>query len=152
MLRTWHTDLRVGVPEVDGDHKRICDALDALYDSIVRGPRPSELFVPLQDIVDIMTAHFCREELMMHDIGYEGAELHLKNHFEALRILSSMVFNCETNNIMIAGDTLALIKVWTIEHIMTYDKPFTAAINGASNSSKFIEVCTNAGLCRGPSQ
>ncbi len=128
MLTTWCNDLKLGVPEIDSDHRHICDALDALYEQIIRGGSPAELFVRLQEIADIMAAHFSREEQMMHDLRYEDAELHLKNHYEALRILSAMVFDCEINNKRIGDDTLMLINVWTMEHINNYDKPLADAI------------------------
>ena len=123
-MKTWHDDLKVGVPEIDGDHQHICDALDGLYELVISGASPMEILVHLQELADLLASHFSREEQMMHDIKYVGAEHYLKNHFEALRILSIIVFDCEKKNQHISDDTLMLIKVWTMEHIKNYDQPF----------------------------
>ena len=132
MMQTWHDDLKVGIPEIDADHRRICDALDGLYKLIIGVINSAEILVHLQELADLFAAHFSREEQMMDDIKYGNAEHHLKNHFEALRILSIIVFNCEKNNQHITDETLLLINVWINEHIMTYDQPFANAFILAS--------------------
>jgi len=137
MLRTWRNDLRVGVPEIDGDHRRICDALDALSELINGCAQPTEFFEKLLELADSMAEHFSREEQMMHDIGYNGADSHLKNHYEALRILSALVFSCEKNSKLVSDETLMLIKVWTMEHIQNYDQPLANAIISMNINSVF---------------
>ena len=128
MSWTWDEAWSVGVPELDDDHRKIYGVLDALSAKYLSNPNDVSILDSLAELTDIIEEHFSHEEQLMYRMGLSNADQHFKNHFEALRVLSVMLFNYEKNNHAITKDTLDLMGVWMQEHIKYFDTQLAHAI------------------------
>ena len=74
----WSEDFRIGVPELDNDHRQLIDTLVEL----IEHPKPTyaELVEMTSVFVEHATEHFAREERLMRSLSYPGTEDHMASH------------------------------------------------------------------------
>ena len=113
----------LGVAEIDADHLKIADLLDALLGSQIDNADAAFSLIHLSKLVDAMCEHFVREEEIMRSAKYYDFNAHKHEHDTFLQTLSTLLNNNETHNSQITGDTIGIIRDWKFEHIKTHDKP-----------------------------
>ncbi len=134
MIKEWKNGMPiVGLPEIlgnldiDSDHRKVSDALDALLLSLTYNANHNTVLSTLVELIDSICRHFQTEEYMMLSIKYDAIDAHKKEHEEFMNLLWSILFNFETNNEQITTDTLTMISFWKFDHISTFDKEFVEA-------------------------
>ncbi|MEO5337078.1 MAG: bacteriohemerythrin [Magnetospirillum sp. WYHS-4] len=121
----WQEKFRIGIPEVDDDHKMLFDLIDQFHEAYARGSAshdPERVFSVLLAYTD---RHFVREEGLMRDAGYGGLAAHVCAH-RALR-LDVVAFYERFRRGEQAGlclELLAFLKNWLHFHIMEDDMAF----------------------------
>ena len=87
---TWNDVNKVGIPEVDEDHKPIIHLINDLNRSITEGKSPSEIKQRLQFIIDDAVRHFSQEEKLFHDWQYPDTAGHARIHAHILNALQGI--------------------------------------------------------------
>ncbi len=138
MSGTWDETWSVGVPELDADHRRICVVLDTLSAKYLANADDISIVDTLAELTEVIGEHFSHEEQVMYRMGFSDADQHFKNHFEALRVLSLMLFNYEKNNHAITKDALELMGIWMQEHINYFDAHLARAMTSSFHGHRHI--------------
>lgn len=114
----------LGIDEIDGQHGRLFDFLDALEAAIDAG----EPWLVLHDILDQLhhwtEVHFAVEESLMAILGYPGLERHRRAHRvfrQSLADRRAFVLNNE-----LASDTAEWLRQWLCEHIGVADRDYAS--------------------------
>ncbi len=120
----------LGVAEIDADHLKIADLLDALLGSQIDNADAAFSLIHLSNLVDAMCEHFVREEEIMRSVKYHRIQDHKHEHDNFMQNLSTILNNNETDNSQITIDTITMIRDWKFEHIYAHDKPLAEFILG----------------------
>lgn len=120
---TWKESIKIGIPDIDRQHKELCDMLDDFYDASIQG-RGAEEVIRLLDFLESYTdLHFEAEEQLMQQIKYPHFKKHKTRHDEMRRKVAHM-----KKEVTDWGATTAAVKAvneaitaWLIRHIMGFD-------------------------------
>lgn len=80
MRQTWHRGLEGSGKKADDEHRLQVKLADALEDLVERGADPALARRTIQQLVDLSSAHFRSEELLMELYRYAGYEAHAEEH------------------------------------------------------------------------
>ncbi|HSO43729.1 MAG TPA: bacteriohemerythrin [Rhodospirillales bacterium] len=76
----WQPAMKLGIPGIDADHKRLVGLLNTLHYAMIAGDDRSGLGNVLKELVDYTRTHFAREEALMERSGYPELEAHQAIH------------------------------------------------------------------------
>lgn len=76
----WNDAMSVGIREIDEDHKRFIDLVDAFNNAVAAPMVFAEVQRRLQDIIDDALRHFAHESRLLAEWRYPGAEHHARMH------------------------------------------------------------------------
>lgn len=127
----WSNALRVGVKEIDDQHKRLIEMLNELNDAI-HGDWGREARKDIIDrLIEYTREHFATEENVMSISGYPDIETHKKQHENLIVMVKNYVKkyeqdpNASNYDLLFYAasyDLLFFLRRWLIEHIIKNDK------------------------------
>jgi hemerythrin len=122
----WTPDLETGIREIDGQHKRIVDYINQLYDARDHHDREAVGAV-IDEMVDYTLSHFAFEESLMTDAGYMFAGPHKKIHELFTRKVGEYRMRFEAGE-DVAADLHAMLSRWLFNHIRNDDRSYTDSV------------------------
>ena len=126
---SWTDDLYTGSSLIDGDHRKLIDRVNALFETMERGQDSRHMSKAMSDLVAYTEEHFSREEAEMERMQYVAALAHKSEHTKLLRQL------VELNAMLDAGGKINIPAVadflgtWLRDHILTADMKLAAALH-----------------------
>ena len=122
----WNDRLEIGISVIDGQHRRIVDYINALYD--LHGHDDSIVIkAVIRDLIDYTYSHFEFEEALMEEAGYESLAVHKKTHI-AFRDRVDHLQKRFENGENIAADLTELLKTWLLGHIVADDTSYAPLV------------------------
>ena len=76
----WTPDLQLGIPLIDGQHRRLVEQLAAVRDAVAAGRGAREVLQAIAFLEEYTTEHFHTEERYMAGHRYPGLERHRAIH------------------------------------------------------------------------
>ena len=127
MTRHWHDGLKVGIPQVDDDHRHLFGILSDLERlSAANGATdPARVEAALRDLAAYAREHFEREEAIQAEVGFEGLEENHRQHVELTLTLEAFIAKYRTGGL--GDDATAATRIreflviWVEEHILKTD-------------------------------
>ena len=122
----WTDDLNTGIEVIDGQHRRIVDYINQLYEARLR--HDTHLVAEVIDAtVDYTLSHFGFEEALMEEAGYPFVRAHTKVH----QLFSKRVADLQLR--FRAGEDVAeelhsLLAKWLFTHIRNDDADYVSAV------------------------
>lgn len=121
----WSDSLRLGIPEIDAEHRRFIDLINQLNQAIAERMGMEEITRHLRNILEDAEAHFSHEEELLWNRRYPEAADHAEQHqrltaclHEILQRLAQAITEFELI------DTGLKIKNLLIEHLQNDDMRF----------------------------
>lgn len=120
----WSEDYKIGVLEIDNEHKEIITRFEKLYSLMREGSGHeyySEILIFLDDYIN---THFSHEESLQLKINYPDYEHHRSIH----KAFSDAVVKMTKtkSNVPVTNDDLIklnlFVKNWLLNHILIEDK------------------------------
>lgn len=129
MPLTWHQGLAVGVPEMDGQHRKLLDLINDLEAALDAGRDPESLGDIARRMQDYARYHFATEEKRMAYACYPDTEAHRAEH--ASFIAQAQALD-PSRDIPAASPRLVLefLRNWLVTHISGTDKTLGAFLQG----------------------
>jgi hemerythrin len=127
----WSSELEIGIPVVDSQHKRIVDYINQL-DVARREHSDREVKVVLDELVDYTLSHFAFEESLMEEAGYPFVNAHKKVHQLFERRVAEFQRRSEAGE-DIAKDLLHVLTTWLINHIKGDDQDYSGVVKANLN-------------------
>ena len=115
----WNDELRVGMPAIDEQHRRLVELINGLGDTLRDEAETAAAGVVMDDLVRHTELHFRTEEALMQAHGTASAERHRQEHRVLLSDLRSLGAGLEATSVMLA---LQHLKAWLVRHIDTLDR------------------------------
>lgn len=122
----WTADLEIGIPVIDGQHRRIVDYINTLHD-LGRHPDRNALDRVIDDLIDYTYSHFAFEEALMEEAGYEFLAIHQRTHGAFRDRVEELRGRFDAKE-DIADPLAVLLKTWLIQHIMSDDTSYSALV------------------------
>jgi hemerythrin len=79
-LIAWREDFRIGLPEVDQEHRELIDSINRLHRELVVGASIARVAGALGDIHAAISSHFALEEKDMQALHYGEFQAHKHEH------------------------------------------------------------------------
>ncbi len=76
----WSNELRIGITQVDDEHKNLVMVLNQLDAAMKAGKETRVMSDILNQLIDYPVHHFASEEKLMEDSGYPKTKLHKAQH------------------------------------------------------------------------
>lgn len=126
----WKDSLMVGVAEIDTQHKKLVQAIDALMDACAKGQGRAEIEKTLRFVSDYTKEHFADEEKLQAKYAYPDMVNHKRMHAQFIANVASLIddFNQNGPGVSLTGKLNKTLIDWLIRHIGTEDKKLGAHI------------------------
>jgi hemerythrin len=125
-LLQWSDSYKVGIQEVDEQHKELVAMLNALHVAIVERHAKEASRKILDQLADYTHTHFLLEESLMRVTHYPGFGIHKRQHEELIKQVIDLQQKLDTGGATITFELLHFLKVWLSQHINDSDKRFGA--------------------------
>lgn len=128
-LFKWDDSFRIGIEELDHEHKVLIDDINRLHEELGRHEEMSEIEKCLGDIFVRMQAHFALEEHVMKEHDYKFFDEHKREHEGFLDSYTEYMVQF-LNDTSVSSDNPieATLAHWVIQHITTSDKKMSLMI------------------------
>ena len=120
----WTEEIRVGIDEVDEQHRKLFDMLNRLYDSVTEGKEQSTLVSILDDLVEYTVYHFNTEEKFFAEYEFPGFEEHKAAHDNLTGTAVDLQAKLKEGSASISFELLDFLHGWLAEHTSGLDKEF----------------------------
>jgi hemerythrin len=124
----WSEELSVGIPEIDAEHRRLIDLVNAFHERLMsRQLARPEIEAGLAALAAEVKAHFASEESYLERIGSFRLESHRILHEILYSDLEVMIAEARRDNFRFLFEDLECsFMPWLVEHIRNVDSRLTA--------------------------
>ncbi len=120
-LIEWRDEFRVGLPEVDAEHRSLIDATNQLHRELVVGVALVRVTGAIGDIHAAIASHFALEEKEMTALHYDGYGAHKTDHERLLDELLDILDYVVATGRYDPQTLSARLTAWFVEHFRTHD-------------------------------
>lgn len=120
---------RLGHEEIDGQHQKLVNAINHLYDAMMAGQAAAEMGKVLGFLRAYTVKHFEFEEALMEESGYPGYESHRAIHDELTEQVVDLERRYLAGNTAISLSLFNFLKEWLVSHIADEDRRLVEFLN-----------------------
>ena len=122
----WSSELEVGIPLIDEQHRWLVDRTNQLYDSLAGSEQDSaEISEVLEGLMDYTMNHFIAEEEIFLRLGYPETAAHKAQHDQFTAQIMDLLRRHDSGE-RSGSETLDLLADWLVHHILKVDKAYVA--------------------------
>lgn len=120
---TWRENFKIGVAEIDKQHKELCDQVDKLQDACTQGKGAEEVKKVLDFLASYTVKHFADEEAFQLKVKYPGYAQHKALHTDFLNQVTKLKKEATENGVNVAMviKINRMISDWLVNHIRATD-------------------------------
>ncbi len=125
---TWRENFKIGVPEIDKQHKELCDQVDKLQEACTQGKGAEEVKKVLEFLASYTVKHFANEEAFQLKVKYPGYAQHKALHTDFLNQVTKLKKEATENGVNVAMviKINRMISDWLVNHIRAVDSELKA--------------------------
>lgn len=123
-ILSWRDEYRIGIREVDAQHKYLFDLINALHDAHAAAESHSQLAVALTRLVAYAEEHFSCEEGLMAANSYPRLDQHRQLHESLVSSIFDLNEKFHSGLRQIDAEVLRFLKNWLVDHILHADMDF----------------------------
>jgi len=120
-LIEWREEFRLGLPEVDEEHRGLIDAINRLHRELVVGAAIVRVTGAIGDIHAAIASHFALEEKEMAALRYDGYLAHKTDHERLLDEILDILDEVVATDRYDPAALSARLSAWFVEHFRTHD-------------------------------
>lgn len=125
-MLNWTKSLEVGNITIDGQHEKLVDLLNQLYDAMRHQQSKTEITPILKELKDYTVDHFEAEQKLFMASDYPLVDEHLAMHKEFVDKLAGWEKESAEGKLMLSVDVLNFLTDWLLNHIRQTDKKMAA--------------------------
>jgi hemerythrin len=137
---SWTDDLYTGISLIDGDHRKLIELINALFETMESGECDQRMCKAMDDLIAYAKEHFWREETEMEHIGYVAAMAHQAEHIKLLQQLAGLKAMLDAGGKINAPAVSEFLSLWLRDHILRTDMKLAAALNQRRNSEPALQA------------
>jgi hemerythrin len=120
-LIAWREEFRIGLPEVDEEHRALIREINQLHAELRGGVTVWQVAGKLGDVHAAIAAHFALEEKEMAALEYDGLEAHKAEHERLLDEILDLLDDLVASGRYDAAVLASRISAWFGTHFRTQD-------------------------------
>ena len=121
-LMTWSDALSVNNEEIDSQHKKLLNLVNALHDHMAAGDANEVIGKVLDRMIEYTAFHFQTEEKLMEQYNYPGAGLHKIEHKKLVEKALDLQKRFKAGQLTITIEVMNFLRDWLKHHIAESDK------------------------------
>ena len=133
----WTPDLELGIPLIDGQHRKLVDHLSAVRAAIASGKPTREVLQAMAFLEDYTAEHFHTEERYMSQHRYPDIEKHREAHVAFRANVARAVQAVDRRQGR--GDAVDLVQrmliSWYVRHIRGTDQKYVDHVKGRNRQA-----------------
>jgi hemerythrin len=129
-LLEWRDEFRIGIPEVDHEHRELIGLINALHGRLSDAASTGEIGEFLGELHAQISAHFALEEKVMRSMRYAEFDDHKRDHERLLDEIRDIMDGYELHSRYDARALSEVLDRWFSEHFRTRDARLHAAHAG----------------------
>jgi len=132
MAIRWNASLSVGVPIIDGQHRRIIREAAALISAMRASQADAYIERTLRFMTGYALTHFEAEERLMLDRGYAQVEVHAREHDVLRARVRQLVYDFRAfgPSLPVATALNTFVCHWFFDHIGQSDRALAEWLHG----------------------
>jgi len=133
MAVNWKEAFKIGIVEIDAQHRELFSRLDKLENALRDGKGREVIFSTFHFLDNYVQRHFRAEEALQEFYQYPHLLMHAAEHAAFKKRLKSLEerLTLEDPSEKLAAHTQAFLTNWLITHVTSLDKELTCYINEA---------------------
>jgi hemerythrin len=135
-LLSWRDDYRIGIKDVDTEHKFLFDLINAVHDSHTSAHDRKDVLTALTRLVAYAERHFTREEAMMAAQTYPKLDHHRQLHEHLYSSIFDLNEKLQSGARHVDAEVLRFLKNWLVDHILHEDMDFGSYTASAAAKAK----------------
>ncbi len=122
----WSGEYELGIPEMDRQHMRWLELLNAFYDHLSTGDFNQRLKKLVDEAYVYTQYHFSEEERLMSTIGYPAVEDQREMHRRIAEKILDFKQRIDAGQHVVSVTLTSELKSWFTQHIKVEDKKYAA--------------------------
>lgn len=137
-LVEWSDSYSIGIPLVDGQHKKLLTMTNDLYFACNYSTElgKSQFRETVHDAVDYVKYHFFTEEKIMLLTSYPCMEEHKKQHTDFVRTILKNVKDFEDDKPLVPEQFVRFLKDWVLSHVAITDSRMGVYLTGLQRAGR----------------
>jgi hemerythrin len=133
MLRDWSDAYRIGIAEIDDQHRGFFEAAHRLHDQILNCQGEHGVEDAVAFLRDCAARHFQTEEALMRRDAFPGLEAHQRLHAAFFDSLDRLVYDLEVcgPSQHLAERAPEVAQDWLLDHIACEDQQYATQARSA---------------------
>ena len=124
----WGKRFVIGVPQIDGEHERLFQVLNEVYDHFLRQGHCQAVNARFAFFIEQLSAVFSVEEQCMYAHDYRKLQEHAAEHRQFLQKLATMQSGAEKESTVFSRFSFISIGNWLSLHILQADVKFAETL------------------------
>lgn len=120
-LLEWRDSYRIGIDEVDYEHRELIGLINAAHATIVPGAPSEQLHAALGEVYAVISAHFALEEKDMAQRRYPALAEHKQDHERLLDDLRDIMDETAERDLLDEAGLSRRLADWFSVHFRTHD-------------------------------
>lgn len=120
----WKDSYQTGIAKIDGQHRKLVDYLNELYDAMKAGKGKDALDDVFQGLLDYTKTHFAAEEGLMKLYRYPDYEAHKAVHDKLAAHVQKLYQQFQAGTISSPIQITNFLKDWLGKHIQGTDQKY----------------------------
>lgn len=131
-LIEWMDIFSVGNTAMDGDHKKLLDILNRLYESWASGQGAQEVAAVFDELTAYTQTHFAREEALLEVAHYDRLQVQKAEHTHLLEQLETFRKRhlAHEDLGLLSDEIVEFLRSWMINHILDEDMRYRDVVSG----------------------
>uniref|UniRef100_Q01N69 Hemerythrin-like metal-binding protein n=1 Tax=Solibacter usitatus (strain Ellin6076) TaxID=234267 RepID=Q01N69_SOLUE len=127
-LFKWSKGHSVYLPEIDAEHRNLCQMAAELHKIALAGGKSEQLKPILLNLLEAADEHFRHEERLMKVVHYSAFEWHKRQHDTVRKRLRQTIKRVEAGETEACTDFLKFLGTWLVDHMTVTDRMMGAFI------------------------
>lgn len=128
-MMQWTDDLSTNIREIDEQHIRLINLINALHKAMSAGKGKDALAKILDDLKEYTVFHFSNEESLFEEHHYPQEDGHMTAHKMFVDKIIDFEGKILSGKASVTMEVLEFLKDWLVKHIKGVDQQYSAFFN-----------------------
>jgi len=123
-LIEWNAQLRLGIEEIDGQHKKLIELINDLHNAMKERKAKEIMSKIIDGLTEYSIVHFSKEEKYFDDFKYTNSFSHKREHQSFIKKIKEFKSDFDKGKIMLSMEIMDYLKAWWTDHIQKTDAAY----------------------------
>jgi hemerythrin len=128
-LFVWDDTYSVKVSQMDSEHQKLFDIINALYDGMKAGKGKDVLGPVINQLITYTERHFASEEAVLRRASYDHLDQQISEHRAFVSRVKRFSSDFASGAVGLSVEVLDFLKDWLAQHIKGTDQQYSTALN-----------------------